>query len=147
MSGSASGLFMNVTGCTWTPSGGSVVNLTEITEADVDRGGEMKPWYADGATFAKAMKQVRLTRSLTLMGGNLAQLSAIPSNTPGTLVVVINDLNNGTSTGAMTLTLSNAVLANNPFKGQQSEYGTGSITFNAFSTDGTTDPLVITLAS
>lgn len=148
MSGTASGLYMNWTGVTVTPpSPASAITIDEVVEVDFGKGGEMKPWYADACSFAKALKQVHRQRTCTIMGGNVAKLGSIPDNTPCTIVAVLNDLNNGTSTGAITFTLINAVLRENPFKGQNSEYATGHITFEAFSTDGTTDPLSSAVAS
>jgi hypothetical protein len=146
MTVTASSLYMNWTGVTVTPLGGSAMPLKEITDIDVDRSSEMKRWYADAAKFPLALSARNKTRKITIRGGAINLLSAIPEDTPCTVVGILNDLNNGITTGALTITCINAIVASNPFKGKNNDFGTGDLTFEAFSTDGTTDPLTIAIA-
>jgi hypothetical protein len=61
-------------------------------------------------------------------------------------VATHNDANNGAGTGAITYTLTNAVIASNPIHGAHRQFGLGTLTITAFSTDGATNPLAISMA-
>lgn len=87
------------------------------------------------------------SQGITIRGGAVNLLGQIPENTPCTVVSILNDALNGTGSGAITVTAVNAILISNPFKGANSEFAMGDVTFQCFSVDGTTPPITQAVAS
>lgn len=139
---------MNWTGVTvkygTTPT---TINLSEVTDIDIGKDGEVKRWSADAAIFAKALVVKNKKRSLTIKGGAINKLASIPEDTPCVVTAVLNDLYNGAGSGAITAVLNNAICTSNPFRGKNNDFGTGDLTFEAYSADGVTDPLTLTIAT
>lgn len=145
MTVAASGLYMNWTGVTVTHgTAPTTIAIDEVTDMDFGREGEVKRWSADAAKFAKALVVKNKRRTVTIKGGDVAKLASVPEDTPCTVVGILNDLNNGAGTGALTCTVTNAVCVSNPFRGKNNDFGTGDLSFEAFAPDGITDPLTIT---
>lgn len=142
-------VFMNWTGVTVTYGSGSptVITLTEVIDVQaIDQEG-LEPWQADGHKFPTVLIAATGNRGVTIIGGDVYKLSSVPRNTPCTVVAVLNDARNGVGTGAMTHTWSNAVIADAPRSGPTNKFAGGSATFATYSSDGTTDPLVVTAAT
>jgi hypothetical protein len=136
-----------VSGVTFTYAGPTVVTISKCTDVDFQKGGRPLQFYGDGARFPTALKVVESQRSVSVMTGNKAASYSVPEDTVGTLVWIEQDLNNGTGTGARTYTLINCKMITNPHKGPENRVGDSSLTFASFSTDGTTDPLSVVIAS
>jgi len=141
-----SNVFMNWTGVTVTPSGGSAITLTEVTDIDLIDSDTLEMWQADGHKFPTLCIAADAKRGMTIHGGDVYKLAALPKNTPCTIVAVLNDAVNKAGVGSMTVTLSNAVVADTSAKGQTNKFAGGQVSFAAFSPDGTTDPLAIAQA-
>ena len=73
-------------------------------------------------------------------------MSVFPVGTAGTFTATHNDARNGTGTGAVTYTLTNAVVASNPLQGSHRQFGQGVLTLTAYSPDGVTNPLSLSIA-
>ena len=142
-------LYMNWSGTTITPAGGSTINIPEVTDMSFGRTGNLQSWKADAHMFATLCVNRGQARPCKITGGAINILATIPINTPCTIVSVLNDAKNantGAGSGALTHTLVNAVLNDNPWADSHEQWGKGDLTFSAFSTDGTTDPLTIAQA-
>jgi cyanophycinase-like exopeptidase len=141
-------VYMNWTGVTVSFGvGPTVIALTEITDVQVLDEDGLEMWQSDGNKFATVVVAATGARGMTLTGGDLFKLATMPRNTPCTIVAVLRDAINGTGSGAITHTLVNAVMAGAPRGGATNKFAMGSVTFMAFSPDGSTDPLTLTQAS
>jgi hypothetical protein len=143
----ATNLFMNWEPVNVTPDGGTLVLLKEILDIDFDVDSKQEVFHGDARSFARVIVNAEKTRSLTISGGNVAQLLAIPDDTPCTITATLQDAKNGTGTGAITITLVNAVRESFKGKGPNNKFAGGSVTFNAFGNAGDVDPLSFVIAS
>ncbi len=136
-----SNVYMSWTGVTVTPSGGSTMAISEVTDVQVHDKDHIEPWQADGHKYATRMIAASGERGITITGGDVGKLASIPKNVPCTVVAILNDAVNGVGTGAVTVTLVNAIRGEVPSSGKTSKFAGGSVSFMAFSSDGTADPL------
>jgi hypothetical protein len=125
----------------------TVVSLTEVMDVQVLDQEGLEPWQADGHKFPTLLIAATGSRGMTIVGGSVNKLAAIPRNTPCTVVAILNDAVNGAGAGAITHTLVNAVLADAGRSGPSNKFAGGTATFVAFSPDGITDPLTIAIAT
>ena len=144
---SATKRFMNWTGVTFTPSGGSATTITGVTSVAIDPGGHILKFSGDGDRYSTTVVNDFNDPVVTLHSADLGAIRANPPGTAGTLTATHNDARNGAGTGAITYTLSNAVIANSPIQGSHRQFGQGTLTITAFSSDGVTNPLSTTIAS
>lgn len=138
---SATKRFMNWTGVTFTPVGGSPVAITGVTSVSIDGGGTLLKFSGDGDRYNTTVVNDFNEPTVTVQAADLAAIRANPVGTVGTFSATHNDAKNGPGTGAVTYTLSNAVVASNAIKGSHRQFGQGTLTLVAFSGDGVTNPL------
>ena len=143
----ASNIFMSWVNITATPNTGNAITLNETTSLEVISSDGLEPWQADGNKFATALVSATGTRGVTISGGNCAAIARMPKGTVFTISATLRDAINGTGSGAITLTLVNAVVSENPISGVTNKYAGGSVTLMAFSADGSADPLTFTQAA
>ena len=136
--------FMNWTGVTFTPQGGTTTAITGVTSVKIDSGGSLMKFSGDGDRYSTTVVNDFNDPPITVPSADLAAVMAFPV---GTFTATHNDAKNGTGTGAITYTLSNAVVANHPVQGSHRQFGFGDITFTAFALDGVTNPLSVSSAS
>lgn len=125
--------------------GDTTLAIPEVVDVEVDKHGRPEVLYADAETLAILISIQDKVRSVTIKGAALNVLVQIPEDTACIVTAILNDLNNGTGTGAITVTAVNAVLASNPFKGRNNELGTGSAMFLCYSPSGA-DPITYAVA-
>jgi hypothetical protein len=77
---------------------------------------------------------------------DLAAIRANPVGAVGTFTATHNDAKNGTGSGSITYTLSNAVIAQTNVKGSHRQFGQGTLVLSAFSSDGVTNPLSVSVS-
>ena len=138
--------FMNWTGVTFTPVGGPATTFSGVTSVAIDSGGTLARFAGDGDRFVTTMVNDFNEPSITIQSADLAALRANPAGTVGTLTATHNDAKNGTGSGAVTYTLANAVVSTCQVHGSHRQFGQGSLTFAAFSSDGVTNPLSTSVA-
>lgn len=140
--------YMNVTSVTISYGGGpTTISLTEVTNVQSAIQDVLEPWVADGHKFPTLLIAAMGTRSVTIFSGDIGKLMTIPKGTACTVSFIFNDSVNTTSTGAVTFTLSNAVLNDISFSGPSNKFAGGSATFMLYSSNGSTDPLAYSEAS
>lgn len=137
----ATKLQMGWSGVVVTPTGGTAIPITNVTKVHTKKGSQKKEFHGDTNPFAKLITTKNKTREVTITSGDMAAMLAIPEDTVCSLVYVFNDAKNGAGAGAITRTLNLAVLTEAPDEGAVNEFGMGTVTFSAYSLDGT-DPLV-----
>lgn len=146
MSGTASGFSIGI-GAVTVVYGSTTITINEVKDVEIDRSATAKMYYGDAGVFSRVLVMKEKKRSVKIVGAQLALLQSVPEDTPCTVSVVFLDARNGTGAGAITATLVNGVCTSNPYKGQATEFGSGDLMFEAFSSDGTTDPLTYSVAS
>ena len=146
MSSPATGLFMSFGPCTVTPSGGPAITLPQVVDLGLGKDGEKVSWVADGGAFVSLITVRGRSRKLMIDTGQVALALSVPENTPCTVSVVLLDARNGTGTGALTLTLANAVLVGDDMQAQVNKFGQTKLAFEAYSSDGVADPLTVAAA-
>ncbi len=137
---------MNWTGVTFTPTGGTAVSITGVTSISFESGGSLAKFSGDGDRFSTTVVNDFNDPSVVVQAADLASIRANPVGTAGTFTATHNDAKNGLGSGAMTYTLTNAVVANNPIHGGHRQFGLGTLTLAAYSSDGVTNPLSIAIA-
>jgi hypothetical protein len=143
----ASKRFMNWTNVTFTPINGTATTFTGVTSVSIDFGGSLARFAGDGDRYVTMMVNDFNEPSVTIHAADLAALRANPVGTVGTLSATHNDAQNGAGPGAITYTLANAVVASCQVQGAHRQFGQGSVTFGAFSSDGITNPISTSIAS
>ncbi len=144
---SATKRFMNWTGVTFTPAGGTATTITGVTSVAIDSGGSLARFSGDGDRFVTTMVNDFNEPSVTIHSADLSALRANPIGTAGTLTATHNDARNGVGVGAVTYTLANAVVSACQVHGAHRQFGQGSVTFGAFSGDGVTNPISTSVAT
>jgi hypothetical protein len=130
-------------------SGGLAVTFTGVTQASIDMKGNLVMFSGDGDRFPTTKVNDFADPTITIQS---ADLTAIRSCLPGsacTLTVTIYDAKNvagGVGSGELTVVLSNAIVSNNPITQQHRQFGSGSVEFQSWSSDGVTSPLATTFA-
>ena len=137
--------FMNWT-VTITPPGGSATVIDGVLEVDFPNKGKAIPFYGDLGVFAQAVAIKEKERPCRIKTGNPKAAAALTGDGPFTIAATLADHRNGVATGggAQLYTLSNAILVGDPLNGPLNQFASSELSFMAYSTDGVTDPLVIT---
>ncbi len=143
---SATKRFLNWTGVSFTPIGGSPVAITGVTSVAIDSGGSLLKFAGDGDRYNTTVVNDFNEPTITVQAADLAAIRSYPVGTVGAFVATHNDARNGSGSGAITYTLSNAVIASNAVKGSHRQFGHGSLSLTAFSSDGVTNPLSTSVA-
>ena len=138
---SATKRFMNWTGVSFTPINGTATALTGVTSVMIDSGGSLAKFSGDGDRYVTTMVNDFNEPVVTIHSADLSALRANPVGTVGTFTATHNDAKNGAGTGAVTYTMFNAVVASYQVQGAHRQFGQGTLTFHAFSTDGVTNPV------
>lgn len=138
----ATGLQLNISSATYVV-GNSTTTFTKVTGANLDFGGQLLKFSGDNDRFPTVIANHMNMPRVTLTGGNVAQFAGIAAGTTGTLSFTHADAK-GASGGAIVYTVSNAVAGETSANGPHSQFGTGSITFEAYSSDGSTNPVSFT---
>ena len=133
--------FMNWTGVAFTPLNGQPTAITGVTSVAIESGGSLARFAGDGDRFVTTMVNDFNEPTATVQAADLAAIRAYPVGTVGTLTATHNDAKNGAGSGAVTYTLSNAVVSACNVHGAHRQFGQGTLTFASFSSDGVTNPL------
>lgn len=143
----ASTLLMNWSGVTVTPASGSAITVNRVTNIALPAESSLQKFYGDTFKFPAASRPTEQTRGITITSGNCAQLNTIAIGTVCTVVAVLNDLYNGTGSGAVTVTAVNAVLQSKSMGGANNDFATVSYVFDCFGGTGDVDPITFAVAA
>jgi hypothetical protein len=143
---SATKRFLNWTGVSFTPVGGSPTAITGVTSVSIDSGGSLLKFAGDGDRYNTTVVNDFSEPTITVQAADLAAIRANPIGAVGTFTATHNDAKNGSGSGSVTYTLANAVVAQNTVKGSHRQFGQGTLTLTSFSTDGVTNPLSASVA-
>jgi ribosomal protein L2 len=143
---SATKRYMNWTAVSFTPTGGSQTAITGVTSIAIDSGGTLARFSGDGDRYSTTVVNDHNEPVVTIHSADLAAIRANAVGVVGTFAATHNDARNGANAGAITYTLTNAVIANCPLQGAHRQFGQGTLTITAFSSDGITNPLSTTIS-
>jgi hypothetical protein len=143
---SATKRFLNWTGVTFTPVGGQPTVLTGVTSVAIDSGGSLLKFAGDGDRYNTTVVNDFNDPTITVQAADLAAIRANPVGIVGTFTATHNDAKNSTGSGSITYTLSNAVIAQANVKGSHRQFGQGTLVLSAFSSDGVTNPLSVSVS-
>jgi hypothetical protein len=146
MATTATKRFMNWTGVTFTPVNGSPTLITGVSSIHIETGGSLAKFSGDGDRYSTTVVNDFNDPTITVQTADLGSVLAFPVGTVGTFTATLNDARNGTGTGAIVYTLTNAIVSSNPVQGKHRQFGQGVLTLTAYSSDGVTNPLSISIA-
>lgn len=132
---------MNWSGVSFTPSGGQTLAITGVTEIEIENKGNLVKFSGDGDRYYTTVVNDVMDPTITIHTADLMVLRTIATGTLGTFVATLNDARNGTGTGSITFSLTNAVVASTHVHGTHRQFGQGKLVISSFSTDGVTNPL------
>lgn len=144
----ASKRFMNWSGVTFTPAGtNTATTFTGVTSVAINAGGSLAKFSGDGDRWMTTVVNDMNDPTITVQSADLGAIRANPAGTFGTFVATHNDARNLTLTGAITYTVVNAVVQAPDIQGAHRQYGQGTLVLGAYSPDGQTSPLALTVAT
>src|SRR5207253_794461 len=100
--------YMNWSGVSFTPNGGTATTITGVTSIAIDPGGNLVKFSGDGDRYNTMVVNDHNDPVITIQAADLAAIRANPPGTIGTFTATLQDARNGTGTGAITFTLANA---------------------------------------
>ena len=129
----------------WTGVAHGSTNITRITNVSFSQGGTLLDFSGDNDQFPTVITKGVAKPTATVTSADAAVLMGIAPGTTASLTATHKDASSATG-GDILYTLSNAVAQNAQTSGAHNAWGTASQTFQAFSSDGTTNPLAFTRA-
>ncbi len=124
----------------WTAVQHNGVSITRVTNMSFNRGGAVQLFSADTDHFTTVAANLMNRPSANLTSGDPGTVMGITAGTVGTLNATHVDALNA-SGGNIVYTLINAVLENVQTSGAHAQFGTCTASWQAFSSDGTSNPL------
>jgi hypothetical protein len=116
--------------------------ITRITTGGFGQGGKLLKFKGDTDVYSSIIANVDNEPHATFTTADVGTMMGINPGTSGTLTATLNDAKAVTG-GAVIFTMSNAVFENADTTGQHAQFGTVTGTWQAYSSDGTTNPLAI----
>jgi hypothetical protein len=117
--------------------------ITRVTNASVGQGGSLIKFKGDTDLYPTIIANVDQEPHFSVTTADVGTIHSFTPGQVGTLVATLNDAK-GVTLGGVVFTLSNAVFENADTQAQHAQFGSVTGTWQAFSTDGTTPPLVVT---
>jgi len=117
--------------------------ITRITTGGFGQGGKLIRFKGDTDMYSTVIANVTNEPSATFTTADVGTMMGIAPGTTNTLAATLNDAKGATG-GAVVFTMINAVFENADTTAQHAQFGTVTGTWQAFSSDGVTNPLSFT---
>jgi hypothetical protein len=117
--------------------------ITRITTGGFGQGGKLLRFKGDTDMYSTVIANVANEPSATFTTADVGTMMGIAPGTTNTLAATLNDAKGATG-GAVVFTMVNAVFENADTTAQHAQFGTVTGTWQAFSSDGVTNPLSFT---
>jgi hypothetical protein len=117
--------------------------ITRITTGGFGHGGKLLRFKGDTDMYSTVIANVTNEPSATFTTADVGTMMGIAPGTTNTLSATLNDAKGATG-GAVVFTMINAVFENADTTAQHAQFGTVTGTWQAFSSDGATNPLSFT---
>lgn len=124
------------------------VDFTEVMDVQFDERNDIIRGKGDVAIFATRVDVVGIGRTARVVTEDPTVVAAIQAGDEATLTATHKAAGNGSAlpeVGDLVFTMTNAVATRNPFGGRHAQYGQATVEFEAYSPDGVTDPLTVTV--
>jgi len=125
-------------------------SITEVQEVAFSEQNAVLNGSGDNALYDTATDVVGIRRMCRISTEDLADMNAFDTGDEGTLVSIHKAQGNNAGTaeaGDLTFTLSNAVCTSKGQSGRHRQWGQATAEFQAYSSDGATDPLAVTVTA
>jgi hypothetical protein len=134
---------MNIKSAGFTPSGGSLLNLTGSQNVEIDHRGSSVMHSGDDDHFPTTRVVDFEDPMITLTFRDITVLNGVAVGTRGALTFQHLDARYGATaaSGGYTATMAGAILTNKTVGAQHRQLGDARATFEGESTDGITNPL------
>jgi hypothetical protein len=142
----ATNRYMNTSGWSFTPAGGTLIALTGITSYSFDEGISTKKESADFDAFPTVSVCDFRDPTITLDTLDAFALEVTVSGVKGALTGTVRDAYNGVTTGGggRTISMANAQIQGRTSTHAHREFGRRQLVFGAVSVDGATHPVSTT---
>ena len=138
--------FMNWSGVSFTPDGGSTaILITGVTSVAFDSGGSLQKLSGDGDRYNTVIVNDFNEPTAKIMTNDIGSCRSIGVGTVGVLVATHNNAKYGSGSGSITYTMR-SICSKNGFGGKHRAFGDADIEFDGYSTDGQTNPLSSSVA-
>jgi hypothetical protein len=117
--------------------------ITRITTGGFGQGGKLLRFKGDVDTYSTIIANVNNEPNATFTTADVGTMMGIAPGTTNTLTATLKDAK-AASGGDVIFSMINAVFENADTQGQHATFGTVTGTWQAFSTDGVTNPLSFT---
>jgi hypothetical protein len=128
-------------------SGANTTNFTGVTSVSIDPKGSLAKFSGDNDRYQTTVVNDMNEPEITLECGDVGAVNSLSVGQVGTFSATLCDAVNGTGAGAITYTMANAVVSKVGAGGKHRQYGMGQVTFEAYSSDGTTNPISTSIAT
>ena len=118
-------------------------SITRITTGGFGQGGKLLRFKGDTDMYSTVIANVTNEPSATFTTADVGTMMGIAPGTTNTLSATLNDAKAATG-GAVVFTMINAVFENADTTAQHAQFGSVTGTWQAFSSDGVTNPLSFT---
>ena len=118
------------------------VNITRVTNAIVGQGGQLIKFKGDTDIYPTIIANVDNEPHVSITTADVGTMMGFMPGTSATLTATLNDAKSA-SGGAVVFTLANAVFENADTQAQHAQFGSVTGTWQCFSSDGSTNPLIV----
>jgi len=129
----------------WSTVAHNAVPITKVTDVTFGQVGSNQEFAGDGDRFATLVVNLMTKVTASVKSADIAVLMGIAPGTVGSFVATHKDAAKQTG-GDIIYTLINAVAEGCQASGPFGQFGSASLNFKAFSSDGSTNPLSFTRA-
>ena len=127
----------------WTGVEFNSVNITRVTQGMFGQGGQLLKFKGDTDLYNTIIANVTNEPHASFTTADVGTMMGFAPGTTATLTATLNDAKGATG-GAVVFTLANAVFENADTQAQHAQFGTVTGTWQAYSSDGSTNPLSFT---
>ena len=127
----------------WTAVSWNSTNITRVTTASVGLGGQLIKFKGDTDLFPTIIANVNNEPHFSITSADVGTLMGFVPGASGTLDATLNDAKQAVG-GAVNFAMINAVFENADTQAAHAQFGTVTGTWQAYSSDGVTNPLSFT---
>jgi hypothetical protein len=117
--------------------------ITRVTNASVGQGGNLIKFKGDTDVFPTIIAMVDQEPHVSVTTADVGTMMGFIPGASGTLLATLKD-SKGASGGDVNFTMANAVFENADTQAQHAQFGSVTGTWQAYSSDGSTNPLSFT---
>jgi hypothetical protein len=131
---------------TFTKTAGGAVTITTVRKFSYKTSPKVIKDKGDGDFYPTDVRVIEAEPTVSLEHRNAQLIKSLPPGTAGVLSIVHLDADNGVGAGAITFSFANAVIGSHDMSSEHANYNTVSLEIHAKATDGTTNPMTMTIA-